>query len=1028
MEASTEKPHLFTIAVWSLVALIATGDFLAPLGVAVYIVYLVPLVLAFFTGKSWMPLLVAAVATVLTITTFLHTPGDVNRDVFRISRGFGIVTFWMVASVGFQFIRNRQSARLENRIRTGQARLAERLSGEQPLDELCGNVLSFLSDFLGVNASAMFVKQGPIFHQSATCGTLADAVPSRVIRGEGLLGQAIKEHRMIWVNEVPEGYLTVASSLGKALPRQLLIVPISREGQTNAVMELGFFRPVTQDDRLIMERMEPMIAVAIASQKYRQRLKELLEETQQQSEEVQAQSEELRVTNEELEERGRVLKESQARMELQQTEMEQINHQLEQQTLTLFKQKDELLAAKTALEKQARLVEQASRYKSDFLANMSHELRTPLNSSLILAKLLADNTPGNLTDEQVKYARTIEAAGNDLLALINDVLDLSKVEAGHLRIAPEPVSIQQIVQGLRDRFEPVARQKSVPLKIETSADLPPTIHTDVQRLEQILKNFLSNALKFTDRGKVALVVKPASDGRIAFAVSDSGIGIPDEHLRTIFEPFFQSDSGTTRTRGGTGLGLSISRTLAQLLGGEIKVESREGEGSTFTLLLPTARPTEEPAPEPPAPEPAAPEPASPPVRGRGKPPAPLPDDRGSLGGEDRVILAIEDDPRFASILHDLAHEMGFRCLLAATAEEGLALASQFLPSAIVLDIGLPDDSGLVVLERLKTDPRTRHIPVHVVSASDFRPTAFSLGAVGYLLKPVKREELAMSFRKLENRMTRQVRRVLLVEDDPVQLEAMRDLLGSRDVEAVAASSAAECLEQLKSTTFDCMVLDLSLPDASGFKLLETVSNEEAYSFPPVIVYTGRDLSPDEEQRLRRYSESIIIKGAKSPERLLDEVSLFLHQVVSELPPEKQQMIRLSANRDRMLEGRRILVVEDDVRNVYALGSVLESRGMTYQIARNGREAIETLEQSLQPGGEPVDLVLMDIMMPEMDGLTAMRKIRERAEWKKLPIIALTAKAMADDQRECLDAGASDFLAKPLDVDRLLSLVRVWMPR
>ncbi len=786
-------------------ALIAIGDSLAPLGVAVYIVYLVPLVLAFFAGKSWMPVLVAAVATVLSIATFLFTPGDVNRDVFRISRGFGILTFWMVASVGFQFIRNRQSARLENRIRTGQARLAERLSGEQPLDELCGNVLSFLSDFLGVNASAMFVKQGPAYHQAATCGTLADAVPSRVVGGEGLLGQAIKEHRMIWIDEVPDGYLNVASSLGKALPRQLLIVPVSREGQVNAVMELGFFRPVTLHDRLIMERMEPMIAVAIASQKYRQRLKELLEETQQQSEEVQAQSEELRVTNEELEERGRVLKESQARMELQQTEMEQINNQLEQQTLTLLKQKDELLVAKTALENQARLVEQASRYKSDFLANMSHELRTPLNSSLILAKLLADNAPGNLTDEQIKYARTIEAAGNDLLALINDVLDLSKVEAGHLRITPEPVLIQQIVQGLRDRFEPVARQKSLPLEIEMSADLPPTIHTDVQRLQQILKNFLSNAVKFTDRGKVAL-------------------------------------------------------------------------------------------------------------------------------------------------------------------------------------------------------------------------------AVGYLLKPVKREELVKSFRELENRMTRKVRRLLLVEDDPVQLEAMRDLLGSHDVEAVAASGAAECLEQLKSTTFDCMVLDLSLPDASGFKLLETLSSEEAYSFPPVIVYTGRDLSPDEEQRLRRYSESIIIKGAKSPERLLDEVSLFLQQVVSELPPEKQQMIRLSANRDSMLEGRRILVVEDDVRNVCALGSMLESRGMKYQIARNGREAIETLEQSLQPGGEPVDLVLMDIMIPEMDGLPAMRKIRERPEWKKLPIIALTAKAMTDDQRECLEAGASDFLAKPLDVDKLLSLLRVWMPR
>jgi CheY-like chemotaxis protein/signal transduction histidine kinase len=1015
--------------VWVLVAGIMLTDYFAAYGVAVFILYLLPLVLSFFSRRAGMPLLVAAVATLLVILDFSTTPGDIKREVFRLNRGFGIGTMWLVAMVGYHFIRLRQAARLEAWLQAGQAMLAKQLGGEQRLDELGDNVLGFISRYIGVHSAAMFVREGPLFRRAATIGAAAGSVPETVAPGEGLLGQAAKDAEVLLIEEVPEGYLTTSSSLGKAVPTRLLIVPAIQDGEVKAVIELGFFRPILPQDRQLMVRVESMIAVAVGSQKYRQRLKELLDETQRQSEEVQAQSEELRVTNEELAEQGRVLRESKARLELQQTEMEQVNSQLEEQTQALVKQKAEILSAKDALECQARLVEQASRYKSDFLANMSHELRTPLNSSLILAKLLGDNAPGNLTEEQVRYARTIEAAGNDLLALINDVLDLSKIESGHMEIAVETVSLEQVFQGLRDKFEPVAEQKSLPLRIEIGAEVPTTIRTDVQRLEQILKNFLSNALKFTDRGEVALKVNLVPDGRVGFAVKDTGIGIPQNLLRTVFDPFYQSQSTSTRKYGGTGLGLSISRTLADLLGGEITVESVEGEGSTFTLLLPVSHDPASPRPAPgPLPESMPDEPAPRQPQQQMTPAPRIPDDRASLTGSDRIILAVEDDERFAAILFDLAHEMRFRCLIATTAEEALVLAQQYLPSAIVLDVGLPDNSGLIVLERLKADARTRHIPVHVVSAGDYERTALSLGAVGYLLKPVRREQLADSFRQFERRLTRKMRRVLVVEDDPVQVDAMRDLLGSREVEAVAAGTAAECLEHLKSSTFDCMVLDLSLPDTSGFKLLEILSQEDAYSFPPVIVYTGRELSGDEEQMLRRYSKSIIIKGAKSPERLLDEVTLFLHQVVSDLPPEKQRMIEQAANRDAALEGRRVLVVEDDVRNVYALSSLLESRGVKLRIARNGLEALEALENSLQSDGEGVDLVLMDIMMPEMDGLTAMREIRKRREWKKLPIIALTAKAMKDDQQACLEAGASDYLAKPLDVEKLLSLVRVWMPR
>ena len=663
---------------------------------------------------------------------------------------------------------------------------------------------------------------------------------------------------------------------------------------------------------------------------------------------------------------------------------------------------------------------------------MSHELRTPLNSSLILAKLLSENRPGNLTEEQVKYALTIESAGNDLLALINDVLDLSKIEAGHMEIRAVPVRLDGLLQNLRATFEPLAGQKALEFRLEAAPDAPESLTTDAQRLVQVLKNLLSNALKFTEQGSVTLRVSRATVGRLAFAVADTGIGIAAEQQRIIFEPFQQADSTTERKYGGTGLGLSISRELMRLLGGEIQLSSEPGRGSTFTVLVPeihagpsdsTAR-TDDPGPSPVIP-PQIREPrrASAPLN-----PPRLPDDREQLTGGRRVILTVEDDEHFARIVADLAHELQFQCLIATSAEEALALARQHLPSAIVLDVGLPDNSGLVVLERLKADARTRHIPVHVVSGSDYSQTALALGAVGYMLKPVKREQLVEAFQKLETRLTQKLRRVLVVEDDPVQADAMRQLLSSREVEAVCARSAAECLAQLKAATFDCMVLDLSLPDASGFELLETLSAEDSYAFPPVIVYTGRELSLDEELRLRRYSKSIIIKGAKSPERLLDEVTLFLHQVVADLPQEQQQMLKEAANRDADLEGKRVLIAEDDVRNVFALTSLLEGRGVKLRLARNGREAIAALERAAADPTHGVDLVLMDIMMPEMDGMTAMREIRKRPEWAKIPIIALTAKAMKNDQEQCLAAGASDYLAKPLDVEKLLSLIRVWMPR
>jgi CheY-like chemotaxis protein len=934
------------------------------------------------------------------------------------------------------FILIRRNALVRDRqqwLQVGQVGLAEAMMGDKSVEQLADSILAFLARYLGVQAGALFYGEGDHYVRSAMLGVPADAdVPARFGLKEGLLGQVAADGRPMTVHDVPKGYLTIGSALGQATPKHLLIVPAHADDAVNAVLELGFLHPV--DDRIgdLLAQTSGAIGIALRSARFRTQLQDALEELQRQSEELQVQSEELRVSNEELEEQGRALKESQVRLEQQQVELEQTNSQLEEQAQTLEAQRDDLEQTTAAVQLKARELEVASRYKSDFLANMSHELRTPLNSLLILSKLLGDNPEGNLSDDQVKFARTIQSSGDDLLTLINDILDLSKIEAGQILIQPESLPLQRLTGDLKQLFQPVATNRPLAFEIDIADDCPPVIDTDRQRLEQILKNLLSNAFKFTEAGGVRLAIAPAGADRIAFAVTDTGIGISTEQQGSIFEAFQQADGTISRRYGGTGLGLSISRELARLLGGAITLESQPEKGSTFTLTVPLAYDPAEVAPrdepEPRRAEAAAAAASAKAPRAKRTPSRPtVEDDRDTLADARHLLLVVEDDDAFAAIVRDLSRERGFRCIVANTAEEALSLAKEFKPSAVVLDIGLPDESGLTVLDRLKRDDQTRHIPVHVVSGADHSQTALSLGAVGSLVKPVRREDLAEVLRTLESKLAKGVRRVLIVEDDAVQRDAVGKLLASREVETVGVGTAAECLEQLQQQTFDCMVLDLSLPDASGYALLETLSQGD-HAFPPVIVYTGHDLSADEEQLLRRYSNSIIIKGAKSPERLLDEVSLFLHQVVAELPPEQQKMIQKARNRDAVLEGRRILIVEDDVRNVYSLTSVLESRGALVQIARNGQEAIEALVKSAEDPSHAVDLVLMDVMMPVMDGLTATRQIRGEPQWAKLPIVMLTAKAMPDDHERCLEAGANDYMAKPIDVDKLLSLVRVWMPR
>jgi len=984
-----------------------------------------------------------------------------------ITWGGSALLLVLIAIAAVMTSRDYRARELQVWMRAGQIGLSERLQGEQRLDVLGANALAFLADYLNAQVGAIYIQEaGGAFQRFGGYALAADNPHSRVQPGDGLLGQAAKLNQSLHVRDVPGGYLPVSSSLGVSKPLELLIVPASVDGGVQAVVELGFFRTLHTNEVNFLSTIADMIAVSVRASKDRTRLEELLEETQRQSEELQTQEEELRVNNEELEEQSNALKASQVRLETQQAELEETNAQLEEQAQQLEAQKDDLSKAQDILQQKASELERSNQYKSEFLANMSHELRTPLNSTLILAKLLADNKDGNLTGEQVRFAQTISSAGNDLLALINDILDLSKMEAGKIDILPEPVALTKLADDMQASFKPTAQQKSLAFRTIIEAGAPAHIETDIQRIGQILKNLLSNALKFTDKGEVTLTIYPVAAGKVAFSVRDTGIGIAQDQQHFIFEAFRQADGSTHRKYGGTGLGLSISRDLARLLGGDIQVQSNPGEGSIFTLILPAVysadavqtRPGALDAPELPKVQSGLQPSLQSSLQQSGLPnlktiqktaPVSLPtalvdtsarsisissqpgavdDDRNRLDNTARRILVIEDDVAFSLILRDLAHEMGYQCIVVHSANEGVAAASQYHPNAIVLDMNLPDFSGLGVLDQIKRNPVTRHIPVHVVSVADYSQEALERGAVGYALKPVQRKELVEAFKKLEAKFSQSMHHVLVVEDDARQRESIRQLLGSQDINIVGVENAADALAQLQATTFDCMVMDLNLPDLSGYELLEKMAKQDDVSFPPVIVYTGRSLATEEEQQLRRFSRSIIIKDARSPERLLDEVTLFLHQVETTLPVESQRLLKVARDRETVFEGRRILVVEDDVRNIFALSSVLEPKGMKIDIARNGIEALAALERSRTSSGTAIDLVLMDIMMPEMDGMTAMREIRKRSEWKKLPIIALTAKAMKDDQEKCLAAGANDYIAKPLDVEKLLSLVRVWMPK
>jgi CheY-like chemotaxis protein/HAMP domain-containing protein len=947
---------------------------------------------------------------------------------------------------------------------TGLARLNDVVLGELGPEMLAQRVVSEMCEYLEARVGAMYLtgqeQETDILRLFGSYAyTPRKHLSNRWKPGEGLVGQAFLEQRQIMLGEVPDDYVQIVSGLGAAPPRNICVTPFLYEGRVQGVIEIGTLQALDGEALEYLKQAAGIVATAFEMANNRsqlslqqEELKASNHELQEQArslqtaqEELEARQDELQSTNAELETQMLRIKESEERLRVQQEEMEVVNEELHEKNALLERQKHETEAARKDIARQAEELATASKYKSEFLANMSHELRTPLNSLLLLARSLKENSEGNLSDDQIESAEVIFDSGSDLLNLINEILDLAKIEAGRVDLKLEKLPLSELVQSTRQQFDHMARNQGLELKIELQDDAPEEIVSDPARLRQVIKNLVGNALKFTEQGSVtvnfasvpedAQLSRSGLEAQSAFVIQviDTGIGIPLDKQRVVFEAFQQGDSGDRRRYGGTGLGLSISRDLSDLLGGEIQLISEPGKGSTFSLFLPrVATPRDDHKKEAEVKTPPAssattqvsPSTASPSPAAAAAAPAVsvIDDDRNSLSKTDRSILVIEDDARFAKILVNNIHKRGFKCLAAVTGEEGLELARHHRPSGIVLDIHLPNMDGWAVLSSLKDDINTRHIPVHIVSAEEPSNAGLRIGAIGHVNKPLQKEDIESVLNRLEKASAHAEKRVLVVEDDPVMRKETVKIIGNGNVFVDEAESGEQALAALRRESYALVVLDLGLPDIQGLDLLKAIS-DEIDELPPVIVYTVRSLTVEEEMALRQYADSIILKDVRSQDRLLDEVALFLHRVVSDLPEDKGQIIRHLHESDDILSGKNVLVVEDDMRTMFAMAKILAAHKANPLKAENGEKALALLDK--QPD---VDLILMDMMMPVMDGYETVRRIREQPQFGDMPIIALTAKAMKEDRQKCIDAGASDYLPKPVDQDRLIALMRVWLCR
>ena len=965
---------------------------------------------------------VRAIATVATAVT----KGDLTRFIEVDAKG----EVAALKDTINEMIRNLKDTTLKNAeqdwLKTNLAKFSRMLQGQKDLLTVGRLILSELAPVVSAHQGVFYIMDSAETDDSSLKLLASYAfrerknVANQFKLGEGLVGQCALERDRILLTNVPGDYIQITSGLGQAPPLNIIVLPVLFEGRVKAVLELASFEKFSPTHQAFLDQLTEIIGIVINTIEANIRTEDLLKQSQSLATELQSQQQEMQKTNAELEEKAKLL-------ELRNEEVERKNREVEQ--------------ARQALEEKATQLALTSKYKSEFLANMSHELRTPLNSLLILAKQLAENPERNLTGKQVEYASTIHSAGIDLLTLINDILDLSKIESGTVTVDVGDVSFPSLVEFLKRTFRHVAEAKSLEFKTQLAPELPKTINTDPKRLQQVLKNLLSNAFKFTERGAVSFNVSIVKAGWspdheilnrsktvVAFAVHDTGIGIPAEKQQIIFEAFQQADGSTSRKFGGTGLGLAISREIATLLGGELRLVSNPGEGSTFTLYLPREYLT------PKFISGAKPAPAAPATplgfditQSRVEPAAlveqQIEDDRETILPGDRVLLIIEDDPTFANYLLNTARTKGFKGVVTGRGAAALAIASERKPDAITLDINLPDMNGWRILDRLKADPNTRHIPIHIITADEDEERGLKQGARGFLTKPVDKTNLDKALSDLKAYLDRPIKNLLLVEDDPTQCKSIIELIGEGDVAITAVGSAESALEALRSKPFECMILDLGLPDMSGFQLMQEIKKFPELRPLPIIVYTGKDLTKKEETQLRRLAKTIIVKDVRSPERLLDETALFLHRVQAKLSETQQRMLQGLRSNENILRGKRILVVDDDIRNIFAMTSLLERYEIEVLSAENGKDAIQVLENSNE-----VDVVLMDIMMPEMDGYDTIREIRKQSRLRSLPIVALTAKAMKGDREKCIEAGASDYIAKPVDPEQLLSMLRFWLHR
>ncbi len=956
---------------------------------------------------------VRAIAEVATAVT----KGDLTRSIQVDAKGEVAELKDNINTMISNLRVTTESNREQDWLKTNLAKFTGMLQGQRALNTVGQMLLTELAPLVDA-------QQGTIYHLTgdfelrllSSYAHSGERLPPTLRLGEGLVGQCAVEKKRILLADLPPDFITVSSSLGEARQVSIIVLPVLFEGQTKAVIELASLKSFNTGSLAFLELLTQSIGAVFNTIEATMRTEGLLTQSQQLTVELQSRQSELQQTNEELGTKARLLAEQNAEVERKNAEVEQARHALEEK------------AAELAL---------TSKYKSEFLANMSHELRTPLNSILILSQQLAENAPSTLNPKQVEFSRNINSSGSDLLHLINDILDLSKIESGTVTVEVEEIPFAELHGNIDRNFRHVAEAKSLPFNVHFSEGLPKVMDSDPKRLQQILKNLLSNAVKFTAHGKVEVRVDLATQGWtpdhpvltkapqvIAFAVEDTGIGIAPEKQRLIFEAFQQADAGTSRKYGGTGLGLAISRELAVLLGGEIKLSSVHGQGSTFTLFLPLHYSGPDSVRNTPASAPTAREAVA-----RGLPILPvareehIEDDRNVIAEGDPVLLIIEDDPHYARILLGLGRDKGFRGIVAQKGAMGLSLARQFRPTAVSLDIFLPDMLGWTVLNQLKLDPTTRHIPVQIVTLEEERQHGLEHGAFNYLIKSPTTDGLEASFDRIKEFTVPRTKRLLVVEDNDIERQSVVELLGYQDIEIDTVGTGEEALSAMLDQAFDCVVLDLRLPDMSGFDLLEKMHAEPELADVPVVVFTGKDLTSEEQTRLKTMAKSIVLKDVQSPERLLDETALFLHRVITDLPAEKQAMLERLHSSSEVLRGRKVLVVDDDARNIFALTSLLENHEMEVISTTNGRSAIEIIQNT-----PDLSLVLMDIMMPEMDGYETMKEIRKESQFRTLPILALTAKAMKGDREKCLDAGASDYIAKPVNTDQLLSLMRVWLFR